>query len=102
MLWNDLDEELQEKLKPTHLPHSVNAFETPVRKPLWTDSALDGRRVYILTKLDKTFPPEAQKMFVDGSGVDWNVKEVEAGHAAFIGKAEEVAGIIVKAARTWQ
>lgn len=101
LLWNDLEPELQKKLTPTHLPHASSVFETPVTDPLWAEPKLDGRRIYLLTKQDQSFPPELQKHFVAESGVSWDVREVDAGHAAFAGKPEEIAGIIVEAAKIW-
>lgn len=101
MLWNDLAPSEQQELLPTHLPHATNVFETPVHQPLWSDRSLDGRRVYILTKRDQALPAEAQKAWLEGCGVEWEMKEVDAGHAAFISRAEEVAGIIESAVKAW-
>lgn len=36
----------------------------------------------IKTLQDATFPPGAQQMFADGSGVDWEILEVDGGHEA--------------------
>lgn len=100
-LYNDVEPELAKELEKGHLPQAQAVFDTPVKEPLWEDRELDGKRVYILTKLDQTFPPGVQDMLVRGSGVGWDIKEVEAGHCGFIAGAQEVAGVIVEAARRW-
>lgn len=57
--------------------------------------------MYLLTTQDHTFPAAAQRMFVEGSGVDWDVQEINGGHCAFISTSERVAETIVEAAERW-
>lgn len=102
-LYNDLPPSQAEELAKGHLPQAQSVFEMPVREPLWEDGELDGGgRVYVLTKLDQTFPPHVQEMLVKGSGVEWDVKEVEAGHCGFIGAAGGVARVIMEVAGRWR
>lgn len=102
-LYNDIDDAgLRERLAEGHLPQATAVFETPVKEPLWTDPELAGRRVYVKTVKDATFPSQGQDAFVQGCGVEWVVKEVEGGHCAFISRPEEVARIIIDAAEQWR
>lgn len=101
-LYHDVsDTSLQKTLGEGHLPQALACFETPVKDPLWSDPELDGRRVYLLTKGDRVFPPEAQPVLVQGSGVEWDMKEIEGGHCAFIHNAGGVANVVVEAVQKW-
>ncbi|KAF2166115.1 hypothetical protein M409DRAFT_23843 [Zasmidium cellare ATCC 36951] len=101
-LYHDVsDASLQKTLGEGHLPQAIACFETPIKDPLWSDPELDGRRVYLLTKEDKVFPPEAQPVLVKGSGVEWDVKEIEGGHCAFIQEAEAVAKATIESIEKW-
>ncbi|KAK4956445.1 hypothetical protein LTR10_005970 [Elasticomyces elasticus] len=101
-LFNDTDPETAEELAKAHLPHAMQPLMTPVSAPLWTDPALDGRRAYFKTMRDKTFAPEVQQMFIEGSGVKWEVVEIDGGHEAFLTKPKLVADAVLKLAKSWQ
>jgi len=100
-LYNDCDESMRAELEESHIPTAISAFTTPVLAPMWSDPALDGRRVYIHTEKDQVFPPQFQEMFVQGSGVDWKVVRVDSGHSSFVSIPEGVAKIIIDAAASW-
>lgn len=69
--------------------------------PLWADPALEGKRVYIRTLIDRTFPVAVQTIFIENCGVDWKIVDVEGGHCAFISRPADVAEVIVGAAESW-
>lgn len=69
--------------------------------PLWAEKALDGRRIWLKAMLDGTFLPELAQMFIDGSGVDWDVVEREVGHCGATTKPEIVARVLVDAVEKW-
>jgi len=100
-LFNDAEPLQAEEFAKGHTPHSANVFRTPVVAPLWTEPALNGHRVAIRTMLDTLFPPAAQDAFIESSGVDWRVVEVDGGHEAFLTKPAGVANIITDAVRRW-
>ena len=101
-LFNDVDAKTATELAKGILPHSIRPIETPVWQPLWTDPRLEGRRVMIKTLQDATFPLAAQEMFADGSGVEWEFREVDGGHEAFLTKPKAVADIVVDVIKRWQ
>ena len=78
-LFNDAPPAVQQALAQQHIPTSANVFRTGVLPPLWADERLESRRVWLLALQDATFPPEAARMFLGGSGVEWEV--VEGGRA---------------------
>lgn len=102
LLFNDTDPATAAALAADHLPHSMRAFTTPVSQPLWTDPAFEGRRVMLKTTLDATFPPAAQEEFAEGSGVGWDVRDVEGGHEVFLTKPRDVANVVVDVVKGWR
>ena len=83
------------------LPHSMSSFTTPAPKPAWTEEAFQGRLAYICTLQDACLPVEFQKKWIDGTGVKWEVRDVDAAHASFVSKPEEVAGLVLGFAKEW-
>ena len=82
-LFNDAKpDEVQEFIKVAQ-PHSMHAMESPVAAPLWEDPGLYGRRIAIRTMLDKTFFPVVQDMFIEKSGVEWQVIDIQAGYVLY-------------------
>lgn len=100
-LYADVHPSLHDELIAAHVPYAMTSLGTPVCQPLWANRELNGRRVYIITTLDATFPEPVQRWFVEGSGVEWDVKEVKGGHAAFISQPEAVATVIAEAVGKW-
>ena len=69
--------------------------------PLWAESALDGRRIWLKAMLDGSFTPEVAQGFIDGSGVEWEVVERDVGHCGGATQPGVVAGVVLEAARKW-
>ena len=89
------------QLLESHIPHAINAFTTPVLPPLWSDPALENRRVWLVPTLDVIFPATVQRSLAAASSVDWSFKEVEAGHCAFFTMPQDVAEVIFDIAQRW-
>lgn len=100
-LFNDAPPNLQNALAAQHIPTAANVFHTGVLPPLWAEEGLEGRRVWLLALQDATFPPEAARMFLGGSGVEWEVVEREVGHCGVVTQPGVVAEVIMEAARKW-
>jgi hypothetical protein len=96
-LFNDADPAEQEELAKTAIPHAERPIKTPVLPPLWAESALDGRRIWLKAMLDGTFAPEVAQAFIDGSGVEWEVVERDVGHCGCVTKPKIVAEVILDA-----
>ena len=83
------------------LPHAFTAFSSPVSRSAWAETALSGRRAYIKCTQDLALPPSLQDMFVDRSGVQWLVKDLDASHSAFVSKPEELAKLVCEIWEVW-
>lgn len=101
-LFNDAPPSEQAALARTALPHATGILTTPVLPPLWAERALDGRRVWLKAMLDATFPPVLAGLFIEGSGMEWEVVEREVGHCGFVAHADVVAEVVLGAAEGWE
>ena len=51
---------------------------------------------------DQALPPQFQDGFTRESGVEWKIRDIEAGHAPFLGKPDEVIEIIGEWVKEWK
>lgn len=77
------------------------AAETPCGSQAWADPAYDNRRSYARCALDKAIAPAAQDFMLQQSGVRWNVKDFQTGHAPFLSKPKELADWVVAEISRW-
>ncbi|ESZ93421.1 hypothetical protein SBOR_6192 [Sclerotinia borealis F-4128] len=77
-------------LEAAMLPHAVAALETPAPAPAWAETAFDGRRVYIRTFDDQCNPLFLQDIWIEKSGVSWDIADLKTSHCPFISCPEEV------------
>lgn len=105
-LYGDVnDPELAKELEASMIPHATSAFTTPAPKGAWTEGCpggeYEGRLAYLRTTKDATFPPPLQDQFLEKSGVEWTVVDIDAAHGAFVSKPKEVASLIERFVGEW-
>jgi hypothetical protein len=100
-LYNDVDPSHESKLQEGMIPHAHLAFETPAGPPAWAESGFDGRRAYIRTKNDQTNPFFLQNIWLDKSGVEWDIVDLETSHCPFISRPEETAKTAIGFIEKW-
>ncbi|KAL9049878.1 MAG: hypothetical protein Q9162_006962 [Coniocarpon cinnabarinum] len=83
------------------VPHATAAFTTPAPKPAWIEGEFSGRRRYLRTMQDASFPPQFQSMLVQQSGVEWDVVDIDAPHEAHSAQPQMVASLLQEAAQRW-
>ncbi|MGV2184719.1 alpha/beta fold hydrolase [Rhizobium rhizogenes] len=89
----DLPQAEAEALAQKQLPSNPANFEAVTEVAAWHDKP----NFYVVTTEDRTVPADAQRVFA--SRMKAEVTEIAASHAGLISKAEDVAGVIEKAAR---
>jgi len=89
------------QLEAAMTPHSLKAFETPQTAPAWAESAFDGRRAYIRTINDQCNPVFLQDMWIEKSGVKWEIVNMESGHCPFITQPEQLAEVAITLIKNW-
>lgn len=66
------------------------AFESPAPSAVWTEPEFVGKLAFLRCKQDQAIPLFLQDMFVQRSGVEWMVKDIEAGHSPWASQPKEV------------
>ncbi|KAL8822078.1 MAG: hypothetical protein Q9191_007182 [Dirinaria sp. TL-2023a] len=90
VLFNDVPSSLATELAASLQPHAVLAFETPAPATSWKEPEYAGKLVFIKCMIDQALPSFLQDMFIEKSGVQWTVKEVDAGHSAWASRPDEI------------
>ena len=72
----------------------MHAFDSPAPPMAWADPEFIGKIAFIRCMKDQALPPFLQDMFMEKSGVEWKVKDIEASHSAYASKPGEVANIL--------
>ena len=100
-LYNDCDTALAPELESSMKPHAHLAFETEPSAPAWADKSFDGRRTYVRTSEDCCNPAFLQDMWLEKSGVKWDVVDMKAGHMPFASQPETLAEQIIKSTKAF-
>jgi pimeloyl-ACP methyl ester carboxylesterase len=101
ILYADADVSLTASLEAAMIPHALAAFETPAPAPAWAEAAFDGRRAYIRTLDDQCNPLFLQDIWLEKSGVKWDVTDLKTSHCPFISVPEEVVSKTVSFIEKW-
>ena len=84
------------------LPHAMLAFESPAPPAAWAEPAYAGNLAFLRCTQDAALPTFLQDLFIQRSGVQWTVKDIEASHSAYASKTEEVVKLVEELARTFK
>ncbi|CAI6334197.1 unnamed protein product [Periconia digitata] len=98
---NTVSQELVSQLEAAMTPTALAAFETPGPAPAWAESEFDGYRTYLRTVNDQCNPSFLQDMWIEKSGVAWDVVDLASGHCPFITQPEEVVEVCIRAIEKW-
>ncbi|KAI3342586.1 Alpha/Beta hydrolase protein [Ustulina deusta] len=94
VLYNDCEPDPE--LEKAMTPHALQAFETKAPAPAWQDKGFDGRRRYIRTVNDQCNPSFLQDLWIEKSGVKWDVVNFQSGHMPFVSQPEALAAQVIK------
>ena len=72
----------------------MRAFDSPAPPMGWADPEFKGKIAFIRCMKDQALPPFLQDMFMEKSGVEWKVKDIEASHSAYASEPEELANTL--------
>jgi len=82
-------------------PQGLLAVESPAAAPAWAEASFSGRLAFLRCTQDQALPPFLQDMFVNKSGAQWDVKEIEAGHSPWASKPADVVKYVESWATEW-
>ena len=77
----------------------MHAFDSPAPPTAWREPEFTGQLAFIRCMQDQALPPFLQDMFIEKSGVEWKVKDIESSHSPFASKPEELVKIFVDCAQ---
>lgn len=84
------------------MAQGMTAFKSPSPRATWDNEQYKGRVAYIRTVNDASLPVVVQQMLIDGTGVDWTVKDIESDHSPQISHPEKLTGILLELAKTFE
>ncbi|KAL9083353.1 MAG: hypothetical protein Q9165_008553 [Trypethelium subeluteriae] len=100
--FNDLSDTEAEKLVNLLRPQSLISLDSPAPAAAWAEPEFAGRLGFVRCMKDQALPPQFQDGFTDNSGVEWKKRDIEAGHAPFLGKPEEFIEILGEWVKEWK
>jgi hypothetical protein len=100
-LYADAPDNLAPVLAVTAMAHGKTSWESPVPRASWDHEDFKNRVAYIRTLRDAAIPLNLQQMMIEGTGVEWVIRDVDCGHSAQLARAEEVVGIVEELVRGW-
>lgn len=90
VLYNDVPSSLASELAASLKPHAILAFESPAPATSWKEPDYAGKIAFVKCMIDQALPSFLQDMFIEKSGVQWIVKNIEAGHSPWASKPAEI------------
>jgi hypothetical protein len=96
IVYHDCDLALAEEMNRDTKPHAYHAFLTKAPAPAWACEGFNGRRAYVRTLDDRCNPLPLQDMWLEKSGVSWEIVDLKTGHLPFISKPDLLAAEVVK------
>ena len=72
----------------------MGALGTHAPPPAWAEPEYAGILTYLRCLKDQALPPPLQDWFMERSGAEWRVKNVEASHSPFASRPKEVVDIV--------
>jgi len=101
-LYGDAGDSRKAEFEAAMIPHAMAAFETPATTPAWAESEYSGRRTYLRTLNDCCNPAFLQDIWLEKSGVQWDVRDLNSDHYPFVSRVEEVATICLEVFEKWR
>ncbi|KAF2739910.1 alpha/beta-hydrolase [Polyplosphaeria fusca] len=101
-LLQDVPPELADVCAVSAMAQGMTSFTSPCPRASWDDEAYKGKVAYIRTTNDACIPFPVQQMMLDGSGVDFIVKDIESGHSAQVAQPEKLTQILLDLAKGFE
>lgn len=78
--------------------HGMASFTSPCPSASWNSEEFMGKVAYIRALKDNAISREVQQMMIDGTGIQWIVKDIDCGHSVQIANPEELSRMLVELA----
>ena len=95
ILMADLDPVIAKEVVSQVIPHALLAFKSPAPPPAWTDGRFQGRLAFLICAEDQAVPKFGQEAMIQGTGMDWTVREITGSHTSpFLKKEQEAVRMV--------
>ena len=101
VFYNDMPEAQAAQPIADLRPHSSQTGFSPSPKAAWQEAAYAGQLAYITCKDDHCVPLSMQAAKVEGSGVSFQVVQLESGHCPFLSCPQQLATTVTDLARAF-
>lgn len=91
MLCHDCDPSLESEINAEAVPQGYSCFTSEVPAQSWAEKGFNNRLAYIRTANDKINPAFAQDMWIEGTGVKWDLATMETSHAPYLSQPQQLA-----------
>ena len=79
----------------------MKSFTDPSPAVFYSEDAYANRRVYIRTSDDQALPPFAQDMFLEQTGVHWDIKRMQTAHSPFLSATKDLVRMMEEILGGW-
>ncbi|KAF1971303.1 hypothetical protein BU23DRAFT_570077 [Bimuria novae-zelandiae CBS 107.79] len=102
-LYQDVTPEgLRDVVAVAAMAQGIASFNSPVPRATWDSEQYKGRIAFIRTLNDAAVPLHVQQMMIEGTGVEWKVKDIESGHSPQFSQPEKLSAILVELAKEFE
>ena len=101
-LFNDVPEELADVMVKSCLNPSLSSWTTPCPPASWNQRDFQGRCAYIRTLKDRCFPYDIQNMIIKGTGQEWILRDIDAGHCPNLSQPEKLCELVIELAEKFE
>ncbi|KAF2242846.1 hypothetical protein BU26DRAFT_510087 [Trematosphaeria pertusa] len=98
-LFQDVPADLADAAAVSAMAQGMTSFTSPCPRATWDSDEYKGRVAFIRTLNDACIPLPVQQMMIEGTGVDWIVKDIESGHSPQISQPEKLTAMLVDLAK---
>jgi hypothetical protein len=96
IFYADVSEPLASEVSASLKGISLKVMTEKTPPVFYNDASFNGRRAYIRCAQDQVLDPPIQDALLEGSGVEWIVKEMSGGHSPFLYAPEKTAAIFTE------
>jgi len=94
LFYADLPSEIAARAVENLMPHAFSVFHTPSPPPAWTEEDFKGRLAYVRCMEDAALTPTIQDVMIQGTGVEWVVRDIVTSHSPFLSKPAELTSLL--------
>ena len=97
-LYNDVPDKPADVAVASCMNPALSSWTSPCPAASWDQKDFQGRRAFIRTVKDQCFPYDVQNMIIEGTGQEWILRDIDAGHCPNLSHPEKLVELVVELA----